>query len=133
MKAVKDINLPENLKYSADHVWVKPDGNLLVAGVSDFAQDQLGEVAYVDLPEKGSHLESGIAFGTVESIKTVNSLFMPVSGEIVEVNKSLEDSPEKVNTSCYEEGWIIKIKPDDPQATAKLLNATDYRADLEKA
>ena len=104
MKSVNELNLPQDRKYTAEHVWFKMEGDLAVCGITDFAQDQLGEVAFVDVSAQGEHVEAGKEFGSVESVKSVNGLFMPVSGEIVEANAALEDDPALVNASCYGTG-----------------------------
>ena len=130
MKSVDELNLPQDRKYTAEHVWFKREGDLAVCGITDFAQDQLGEVAFVDVSAQGEHVEAGKEFGSVESVKSVNGLFMPVSGEIVEANAALEDDPALVNASCYGTGWIIKIKPDAGASEALLLDADAYKAGL---
>ena len=130
MKSVNELNLPRDRKYTAEHVWFKMEGDLAVCGITDFAQDQLGEVAFVDVSAQGEHVEAGKEFGSVESVKSVNGLFMPVSGEIVEANAALEDDPALVNASCYGTGWIIKIKPDAGASEALLLDADAYKAGL---
>ena len=130
MKSVNELNLPQDRKYTAEHVWFKMEGDLAVCGITDFAQDQLGEVAFVDVSAQGEHVEAGKEFGSVESVKSVNGLFMPVSGEIVEANAALEDDPALVNASCYGTGWIIKIKPDAGASEALLLDADAYKATL---
>ena len=126
----QQLNLPQDRKYTAEHVWFKMEGDLAVCGITDFAQDQLGEVAFVDVSAQGEHVEAGKEFGSVESVKSVNGLFMPVSGEIVEANAALEDDPALVNASCYGTGWIIKIKPDAGASEALLLDADAYKAGL---
>lgn len=130
MKSVNELNLPQDIKYTAEHVWFKREGDLAVCGITDFAQDQLGEVAFVDVSAQGEHVEAGKEFGSVESVKSVNSLFMPVSGEIVEANPALDDDPALVNASCYGTGWIIKVKPDAGASEALLLDAGAYKAAL---
>ena len=130
MKSVDELNLPQDRKYTAEHVWFKMEGDLAVCGITDFAQDQLGEVAFVDVSAQGEHVEAGKEFGSVESVKSVNGLFMPVSGEIVEANVALEDDPALVSASCYGTGWIIKIKPDAGASEALLLDADAYKATL---
>ena len=130
MKSVNELNLPQDRKYTAEHVWFKMEGGVAVCGITDFAQDQLGEVAFVDVSAQGEHVEAGKEFGSVESVKSVNGLFMPVSGEIVEANAALEDDPALVNASCYGTGWIIKIKPDAGASEALLLDADAYKAGL---
>ena len=131
MKSADMVNLPEDLNYTDEHVWVRQDGDTLLAGISDYAQDQLGEVAYVELPETGRRLNGHDEFGSIESVKAVNALFMPVAGEIVEVNSELEDAPELVNADCYGKGWIVRIRPDDPAAAKALPDAGSYRALLK--
>ena len=130
MKSVNELNLPQDIKYTAEHVWCSMEGDLAVCGITDFAQDQLGEVAFVDVSAQGEHVEAGKEFGSVESVKSVNGLFMPISGEIVEANAALEDDPALVNASCYSNGWIIKIKPDAGASEAQLLDADAYKATL---
>lgn len=132
MKAAADLNLPDDVKYTDEHIWVRKNGDILVAGISDFAQDQLGEVAYVDMPETGKHFAAHDEFGSIESIKAVNALFMPVAGEIVEINESLENAPENVNSACYGDAWLVKIKPDKMADVDSLLDAAAYRAILNK-
>lgn len=126
-KTIDELNLPANLRYTDEHIWVRAEGNELAAGVSDYAQDQLGEVVYVDLPSEGDSFSAGDEFGEVESIKSVNKLFMPVSGEIIAVNGELEDTPTLLNASCYEGGWLIKIKPTDMADAEALLTAQAYK------
>lgn len=130
MKTIEELNLPESLRYTNEHVWARMDGEEAVIGISDFAQDQLGEIAFVDLPEPGSRFEAGADFGTVESLKSVNQLFMPVAGEVLAVNEELEGTPTLVNVSPYEQGWMIRVRPDDPAAAAALWDAARYRASL---
>ena len=130
MKSVNELNLPQDRKYTAEHVWFKMEGDLAVCGISDFAQDQLGEVAFVDVSAQGEHVEAGKEFGSVESVKSVNGLFMPVSGEIVEANPALDDDPALVNAACYGAGWIIKVKPDAGASEELLLDADAYKATL---
>ncbi len=129
MKAVADLNLPANLMYTKEHIWAVAQGNEILVGVSDFAQDQLGEVVFVDLPQAGASFKAGDGFGTVESIKSVNTLFMPLDGEVTAVNADLEDNPTLVNASCYEKGWMIRITADQA-GLAGLLSADAYRAQL---
>ena len=130
MKALSDIILPADLRYTDEHIWIKMDGEEAVAGISDFAQDQLGEVVYVDLPSEGDSFSAGDAFGEVESIKSVNKLFMPVSGEVTAVNGDLDVTPTLLNASCYDKGWLIRIKPENMDDADKLLSADTYRAAL---
>lgn len=130
MKAKSDLKLPDDLFYTDEHVWVRPCKDYCEVGISDFAQDQLGGVVFVELPEGGQKYEAGEAFGNVESVKAVNSLFMPVSGTVLEVNGELDDKPEKLNASCYGDGWIIRIRPDNPEDVEKLKKSAAYRASL---
>ena len=129
-KTTAELNLPANLKYTSEHIWIKVDGEELVIGVSDYAQDQLGEVVYVDLPSEGDSFADASEFGEVESIKAVNKLFMPVKGEIVAINGDLEDAPSLVNASCYEKGWMIRVKPENMADVDALMDAEAYRASL---
>ncbi|MHB1340133.1 MAG: glycine cleavage system protein GcvH [Coriobacteriia bacterium] len=119
---------PANLKYDKEHEWVKVDGDVATVGISHFAQDQLGEVVYVDMPSVGDEVNAGESFGEIESVKSVSELFAPVSGEIVEVNDALSDTPEVVNEDPYGEGWMIKVKMSDDSVIATLMSADDYEA-----
>ena len=125
------MNLPEDLKYTKDHEWVKPEGDLFIIGITDFAQSELGDIVFVEVETEGEHLSKGEVFGTIEAVKTVSDLFMPVDGTVIEVNADLEDQPEVVNSSPYDEGWIIKIRPDDVNNTEGLLSASDYKESVE--
>lgn len=118
-------------RYTAEHVWMLEQGKECVLGISDFAQDQLGEVQYVDLPRPGERFSAGDGFGSVESVKSVNTLYMPVSGRVIEVNSALEGSPELVNTDCYGAGWLIRIEADEAEGEG-LMEAESYRAFLRK-
>ena len=129
-KTVAELNLPADLKYTNEHIWVRVDGDEVVIGVSDYAQDQLGEVVYVDLPSEGDSFAAGDEFGEVESIKSVNKLFMPVAGEVTAVNGELDGTPTLLNASCYEKGWLIRVKPEDMGAADALLSADAYKATL---
>ena len=131
MKEVEELNIPENAKYTKDHEWARIEGDIVAIGINDYAQDQLGEVVFVELPEIGDSFEKGDEFGTVESVKAVSEIYMPVSGEVIELNESLEDSPELVNTDPYEDGWIIKVKPADVSEMDKLMDRTAYLAMLK--
>ncbi len=121
------MNIPSNLKYTEDHEWVKIEGDTVIVGITDFAQSELGDIVYVEVETVDETLESGEIFGTVEAVKTVSDLFLPVSGEIIEFNTLLEDEPEKVNTDPYGEGWMIKIKCSDESQLDALLSADDYK------
>ena len=122
------MNFPDNLKYTKDHEWVKVDGNTATIGITDFAQGELGDIVYVDITTKGETLDKEAVFGTVEAVKTVSDLFMPVSGTITELNKALDQKPELVNTDVYGEGWMIKVKMSKPEEVSGLLSAADYKA-----
>ena len=122
------MNFPENLKYTKDHEWVKVDGDTATIGITDFAQGELGDIVYVDVTTKGETLDKEAVFGSVEAVKTVSDLFMPVSGTITELNKALDQKPELVNTDVYGEGWMIKVKMSNAGEVSGLLSATDYKA-----
>ncbi len=119
---------PKDLKYDREHEWVRTDGDVVTIGISHFAQDQLGEVVYVDLPTAGDSIAAGDSFGEVESVKSVSELFSPVSGEIVEVNTALDDSPETVNSDPYGDGWMMKVKIADEAQVDALMEADEYEA-----
>lgn len=121
---------PNDLKYDREHEWVRVEGGVATIGISHFAQDQLGEVVYVDLPTAGATIGAGETFGEVESVKSVSELFCPVSGEILDVNSALEDAPETVNEDPYGEGWMITVKLSDPSEIDALMSAADYEAYL---
>lgn len=121
------MNIPSELKYTKDHEWVKIDGDIATVGITDFAQGELGDIVYVEVETIDETLDKDEVFGTVEAVKTVSDLFLPVSGEIIEFNESLEDEPEKVNSDPYGDGWMIKIKIADASQVADLLNDTDYK------
>lgn len=129
-KTVAELSFPAELKYTDEHIWVRKDGEEIVIGVSDYAQDQLGEVGYVDLPSEGDSFAAGDEFGEVESIKSVNKLFMPVAGEVSAVNGDLDGTPTLLNASCYDRGWLIRVKPEDMAAVDGLLSADAYKATL---
>jgi len=126
------MEFPEDLKYSTEHEWARREGDLVRVGITDFAQDALGDVVYVDLPEVGTELKAGQPFGEVESTKSVSDLFAPISGTVVERNEQLADSPEIVNRSPYDEGWMVLVQPTDPSKLETLLDATAYRDLTEK-
>ncbi|WP_151798539.1 glycine cleavage system protein GcvH [Acinetobacter bereziniae] len=124
------MNHPSDLKYAATHEWVKIEGDLVITGISDHAQDALGDLVYVEAPEVGRRLTAGAQAGVVESVKTASDIHAPVSGEVVEVNTALEDDPDFVNDDPYGKGWIYKIKPDNIADVEKLLSNTEYEAGL---
>lgn len=126
-----DYDFPEQLAYTRDDEWIRRDGDDIVIGVTDFAQDQLGDIVFVELPEVGTTTEAGASFGTIESVKAVSDLLAPLSGEIVEINESLEDAPESINESCYGEGWLIRLRPSDTEELSALLDADQYRKSVE--
>ena len=121
-------NYPGELRYDKEHEWVRTDGDTAVIGISDFAQDQLGEVVFVDLPEAGTEVVAGETFGEIESVKSVSDLFAPVTGSVVEVNTNLSDAPESVNEDPYGDGWLVKVKMTDPSEADALMSADDYEA-----
>lgn len=120
------MNLPEELKYTKDHEWVKLEGDTATIGITDFAQSELGDIVYVEVETLDESLEKGEVFGTVEAVKTVSDLNLPISGTVIEFNEDLEDEPEMVNEDPYGEGWMIKVKVDNPEEVNELLSAEDY-------
>lgn len=124
------MNTPNNLKYTKDHEWVKVDGNIAIVGITDYAQDQLGDIVFVDIQTEGETLAKEEVFGAIEAVKTVADAFMPVSGKVVEVNSDLENAPESVNKDPYGKGWMIKIEMSDATELNDLLSADDYIAIL---
>jgi len=121
------MNIPSELKYTKDHEWIKVDGDVATVGITDFAQGELGDIVYVEVETVDETLEKEEVFGTVEAVKTVSDLFLPVSGEIIEFNESLEEEPEKVNEDPYGEGWMIRIRMSDPSELEDLLDADAYK------
>lgn len=126
------MNIPEDLKYSASHEWSKLEGDVLTVGISDFAQDQLGDVVFVELPAVGQSFDAGSAVAVVESVKTASDIYAPVAGEVLEVNEALNDAPETINSSPYEEGWLFKLQVADAGAVDELLSAEAYRQVAEE-
>ena len=126
MKEISALNLPGHLRYAEDHEWANMDGDKVRIGVSDYAQDQLGDIVFVELPQPGDVFTKGQQFGVIESVKAVSELYMPVGGEVLAVNKALEDSPEIINKNPYEDGWIVDLKPSDPSEMEALMNKNDY-------
>jgi glycine cleavage system H protein len=122
---------PSDLKYDKEHEWIRVEGDVAVVGISHFAQDQLGEVVYVDLPSVGDTVTAGDTFGEIESVKSVSELFSPVSGEVVAVNDALDSAPETINEDPYGSGWMIEVKMSDPSETTGLMAAEDYQAFVE--
>ncbi len=124
------MNFPEELKYTKDHEWVRVDGDTATVGVTDFAQSELGDIVFVEIETEGETLDVEEVFGSVEAVKTVSDLFMPVSGEVLEVNEALEANPEVVNDDPYGEGWMIKIKMSDPSQVDDLLDSDAYQQEV---
>ncbi|RUT73341.1 glycine cleavage system protein GcvH [Ancylomarina longa] len=122
------MNVPENLKYTKDHEWIRVDGDEAFIGVTDFAQGELGDIVFIEVETEGDELDKEEVFGTIEAVKTVSDLFMPVGGEVLEFNEKLEDAPDLVNSDPYGEGWIIKVKVADNSQLDELLNAEQYKA-----
>ena len=125
------MNIPKDLMYSKDHEWIKFDNNVVTIGITDFAQGELGDIIFVELPEIGRELEKDEPFGTIEAVKTVTDLLAPVAGKVIELNNEIEDSPEFVNEDCYGKGWFIKIGIDNLSGKDKLLNSEDYQAVID--
>ncbi len=122
------MNIPANLKYTKDHEWVSVEGDVATIGITDFAQGELGDIVYVEIETVGETFDHEEVFGSVEAVKTVSDLFMPVSGEIIEFNEGLESNPEAVNTDPYGDGWMIKVKMSNPSEVEALLDAAGYQA-----
>ncbi|WP_276773892.1 glycine cleavage system protein GcvH [Porphyromonas endodontalis] len=124
------MNIPAQLKYTTDHEWVRIEGDMAFIGITDYAQGELGEIVYVDVPTEGETVAAGEVFGSIEAVKTVADLLMPIEGEVVELNAALEDQPELVNNDPYGEGWIIKVKMADPAKVETLMDAAAYSSFL---
>jgi glycine cleavage system H protein len=122
------MSVPAELKYTSEHEWIRVEGDEIVVGVTDFAQGELGDVVFIELETEGESLSKGDTFGTIEAVKTVSDLYMPVDGEVLEVNPALEDTPELVNSEPFKGGWMIRIKPSDPSQLDELLTADAYNA-----
>ncbi len=122
------MNIPAELSYTKDHEWIKVEGDVATIGITDFAQGELGDIVYVEVETVDETMDREEVFGTVEAVKTVSDLFLPLSGEIIEFNEALEDEPEKVNTDPYGEGWMVKVKISEPSEIDDLLSASDYKA-----
>ena len=121
------MNFPQNLKYTNEHEWIRVEGDIAYVGITDYAQEQLGDIVFVDIPTVGESLEAGEVFGTIEVVKTISDLFLPVAGEVLEQNEALEENPELVNKDPYGECWLIKMKPADVKAVEDLLDAEGYK------
>tara|TARA_R110000823_G_scaffold307312_1_gene429942 strand:- start:10168 stop:10590 length:423 start_codon:yes stop_codon:yes gene_type:complete len=126
------MKLPENLKYSKEHTWIKVTDSIGTVGITDFAQKELGEIVYVDLPNVGDEFDQNEVFGSVEALKTVSDLFIPIKGEIIEIQEALNDTPKAVNDTPYSDGWMIKIKIDNTEELNTLLTAEEYQNFIEK-
>ena len=126
------MNFPTDVKYTKDHEWIRVDGDVAYVGITDYAQSELGEIVYVDITTEGETVAKEEAFGTIEAVKTVSDLFMPVSGEVLEVNPELEDAPQLVNEDAYGKGWIIKISVSNPAVLDELLDAAEYEKTINK-
>ncbi|MCA6381599.1 MAG: glycine cleavage system protein GcvH [Cytophagales bacterium] len=121
------MSIPEGLKYTKDHEWIKVDGNIATVGITDFAQGELGDIVYVDISSVGNQVGQHEVFGTVEAVKTVSDLFMPISGKVIEFNKALDTAPEKVNSDPYGDGWMVKVELSNASEVASLLTAAQYK------
>ena len=126
------MNFPADLKYTKDHEWIRVEGDVAYVGITDFAQSELGEIVYVDITTEGETVEKEEVFGTIEAVKTVSDLFMPATGEVLEVNPQLEDAPELVNEDAYGKGWLIKVTVADPAQLDELLSADEYQKLIAK-
>lgn len=131
MKEINDLIFPDEIRYAQSHEWARAAGDSVKVGITDYAQDQLGDIVFVELPEVGENFAKGAEFGTVESVKAVSELYMPVGGEIVAVNTALEDSPEFVNNTPYSDGWMIEVKPDDRADLDSLMSKDAYLQTLK--
>lgn len=122
------MNFPENLKYSDDHEWVRVEGNIAIIGITDHAQSELGDVVYIDIPDDIDSISAGSTVGTIEAVKTVADILSPVSGKVIDVNRSLNDTPDTVNKDPYGAGWILKVEMSDPSELDKLMDVSAYKA-----
>jgi glycine cleavage system H protein len=122
------MNIPSNLLYTKDHEWARLEGEVAAVGITEYAQGELGDVVFVELPQVGSEVTKGVAFGTIEAVKAVSDLFAPLSGEVIATNSDLENAPETINTSPYENGWMIKIRVKDISEKAELMGPQEYKA-----
>ena len=126
------MNFPDELRYSADHEWVRLQGVEAVMGITDFAQSELGDIVFVDVDKEGENLKAGEVFGSIEAVKTVSDLMMPIAAEVLELNPALEENPELVNKDPYGQGWIIRVKPANPKDIEGLMSAEDYKKHIAK-
>jgi glycine cleavage system H protein len=126
MKEINELNLPDDVRYTDDHEWAKAEGEKVKIGITDYAQDQIGEIIFVEVPQVGDTLDKGANFGSLESVKAVSDMVMPVGGEVLAVNTALEDAPEMLNQDPYSGGWVIEIKPGDPSELDQLMDKNAY-------
>ena len=126
------ITIPEDNLYTRDHEWIRIEGNKAEVGITEHAQKSLGDIVYVELPEIGDEIDAGDEFGSIESVKAVNSLYMPMSGNIIAVNTELNDSPETINEECYDEGWLIRFELSNQEESSELLSSKDYKEFLQE-
>ncbi len=133
MKELSELKFPEGFQYTEDHEWAKKEGDALRIGISDYAQDQLGDIVFVEMPEVGDDFAKGDEIGSLESVKAVSELFIPVSGEITAVNEKLEDAPELINSDPFGDGWIIEVKPSDPAELEALMDSAAYLEMIKNA
>ncbi len=126
------MNIPADLKYTVEHEWVKIEGNIATVGITDYAQDELGDIVFVELPAEGDEVTQNEPFGTIEAVKAVSDLFSPLSGKVVEVNTALDDDPMAINRDPYGEGWMIKIEMTDPSEVEQLLDSTGYKSRISQ-
>ena len=131
MKELNELNFPNDVRYAKSHEWARSEGDTVKVGISDYAQDQLGDIVFVELPEVGESFDRGEEFGTVESVKAVSELYLPVAGEIVAINSALEESPEKVNNVPYGDGWMVEVKAENPADLDDLMNNDAYLGTLK--
>ncbi len=132
MKPISEMNFPETLRYSNEHEWITTENGTFLVGISDYAQEQLGDIVFVELPEVGATFSAGDEFGTVESVKAASELYMPIDCTVLKVNPALEDAPEIVNTNPYTDGWMLEVKPKDPAQLDTLLTVAQYMAMLKE-
>jgi glycine cleavage system H protein len=128
MLKVIPMNIPSELRYTNDHEWIKTEGNTALVGITDFAQGELGDIVFVEIETVGNHLEKGSTFGTIEAVKTVSDLFLPVSGKVLEMNSRINETPELINKDPYGDGWLIRVEMDDPSQVNDLMDAGAYTA-----
>ena len=126
------MEIPDNLRYTEDHEWIRIEDNIAIIGITDYAQEQLGDIVFVELPDAGEQINKNETFGAVESVKSVSDCFAPVSGKIVEINDLLQESPETLNEDCYGEGWMIKMEMSDPKQSEDLIDDKAYSAFVEE-